>query len=123
MKLLKRNLKTIHYCLYKEKEPILDDDGNETGEYQIGYEEPVSLDCSISSATGNVQVEMFGDLEAYDKVLITDDMNCPIDENTMLFVDKDVEQSEDRYLFDYMIRRVAKSLNCIAIAVSKVTVS
>ena len=32
MKLMKRNLKPVHYCLYKGREPLLDDDGNETGD-------------------------------------------------------------------------------------------
>ena len=48
MKLMKRNLKPVHYCLYKGREPLLDDDGNETGEYQVGYESPVELQCSVS---------------------------------------------------------------------------
>ena len=103
MKLMKRNLKPVHYCLYKGREPLLDDDGNETGEYQVN---------------------MFGNLESYDKVLITDDTNCPIDENTLLFVDKEPEFGNDgNPLCDYRVRRVAKSLNSISYAISKVTVS
>ena len=67
---------------------------------------------------------MFGNLESYDKVLITDDMSCPIDENTVLFVDKEPEFSQEGVpLFDYRVRRVAKSLNNISYAISKVTVS
>lgn len=123
MKLLKRNLKPVFYCLYKGKEALLDEDGNETGEYQVGYEEPVKMECSVSSATGTAQVETFGNLESYDKVLVTDDMNCPIDENSVLFIDKEVEFDEGRPLFDYRVSRVAKSLNTISIAVSKVTIS
>ena len=124
MKLRKRNLKPVHYCLYKGREPLLDDDGNETGEYQVGYESPVELQCSVSPATGYAQVNMFGNLESYDKVLITDDTNCPIDENTLLFVDKEPEFGNDgNPLCDYRVRRVAKSLNSISYAISKVTVS
>lgn len=60
----------------------------------------------------------------YDKVLITDDTNCPIDENTLLFVDKEPEFGNDgNPLCDYRVRRVAKSLNSISYAISKVTVS
>ena len=115
---------TLHYCLYKGREPLLDDDGNETGEYQVGYESPVELQCSVSPATGYAQVNMFGNLESYDKVLITDDTNCPIDENTLLFVDKEPEFGNDgNPLCDYRVRRVAKSLNSISYAISKVTVS
>ena len=118
------NLKPVHYCLYKGREPLLDDDGNETGEYQVGYESPVELQCSVSPATGYAQVNMFGNLESYDKVLITDDTNCPIDENTLLFVDKEPEFGNDgNPLCDYRVRRVAKSLNSISYAISKVTVS
>lgn len=124
MKLMKRNLSPIHYCLYKGKEPLLDDSGYETGETRISYESPVSLLCSVSPATGYTQVNMFGNLESYDKVLITDDMSCPIDENTVLFVDKEPEFSQEGVpLFDYRVRRVAKSLNNISYAISKVTVS
>ena len=110
MRLMKRNQTAIYYCLYKGKEPLLDEDGNETSEYRVLYERPVKLMCSVSHATGYAQVNMFGNLDSYDKVLITDDMSCPIDENTVLFV-------------DYTVKRVAKSLNTISYAVSKVKVS
>ena len=123
MKLMKRNLKPVHYCLYKGREPLLDDDGNETGEYQVGYESPVELQCSVSPATGYAQVNMFGNLDSYDKVLITDDMSCPIDENTVLFVDSKPGYRQGKPAFDYTVKRVAKSLNTISYAVSKVKVS
>lgn len=124
MRLLKRNLTPIHYCLYEGKQPLLDEDGHETGEYRVSYGEPIKLICSVSPATGYAQVNVFGNLESYDKVLITDDLDCPIDENSFLFVDKEPEFSEDgRALFDYGVKRVAKSLNSISYAISKVTVS
>lgn len=124
MKLMKRNLKPVYYCLYKGREPLLDEDGNETGEYQVGYEVPVKMMCSVSPATGYAQVNMFGNLESYDKVLITDNTDCPIDENSLLFVDKEPEFGNDgNPLCDYRVRRVAKSLNSISYAISKVTVS
>ena len=124
MKLLKRNLSTIHYCLYERSEPILDDDGNETGEDRITYSEPVEFECSVSAATGYSATEMFGNLENYDKTLITDDMECPIDEHSVLFVDKEPEFDTDgRPLYDYIVRRVAKSINNISFAIRKVDVT
>lgn len=124
MRLMKRNLVSLHYCLFEGKEPLLDEDGNETGEYKVEYSDPVQIEGNISPATGYSQVEMFGNLESYDKVLVTDDMNCPIDENTGLFIDTAPVFSDDgRPLFDYVVRRVAKSLNVISYAISKVTVS
>lgn len=124
MKLLKRNLSTIHYCLYERSEPILDEDGNETGEDKITYSEPVEFECSVSAATGYSATEMFGNLENYDKTLITDDMECPIDEHSVLFVDKEPEFDTDgRPLYDYIVRRVAKSINNISFAIRKVDVT
>lgn len=124
MKLLKRNLSTIHYCLYERSEPILDDDGNETGEDRITYSEPVEFECSVSAATGYSATEMFGNLENYDKTIITDDMECPIDEHSVLFVDKEPEFDTDgRPLYDYIVRRVAKSINNISFAIRKVDVT
>lgn len=123
MKLMKRNLNPVYYCLYADRVPLLDDDGNETSEQRIVYGEPVKLMCSVSPATGYAQANMFGNLESYDKVLITDDMTCPIDENTVLFVDKEPEFRDGKPIFDYTVRRVAKSLNAISYAVSKVKVS
>lgn len=123
MKLMERNLSTIYYCLYKGKEALLDGNGYETGETRISYAEPVSLKCSVSPATGTAQVEMFGNLESYDKVVITDDIDCPIDENTVLFVDKEPEFNDGKPVYDYLVRRVARSLNHISYAIGKVTVS
>ena len=60
MRLMKRNQTAIYYCLYKGKEPLLDEDGNETSEYRVLYERPVKLMCSVSHATGYAQVNMFG---------------------------------------------------------------
>lgn len=37
MRLMKRNQTAIYYCLYKRKEPLLDEDGNETSEYRVLY--------------------------------------------------------------------------------------
>ena len=124
MILLNRNLVTLHYCLYSEKVPVLDEEGYETGEYDVGYGEPVAMRANVSAATGQSQVEQFGNLENYDKVVVTDDMTCPIDENTVLFIDKEPAfDSLGKPQYDYTVKRVAKSLNSISIAVSKVKVS
>jgi hypothetical protein len=50
----------------------------------------------------------------------------PIDEYSVLWIDKLPQLNEDGTTdtpYDYIIQRVAKSLNSISIAVSKVTVS
>lgn len=124
MKLLLRNLSTVYYCLYKGREPLRDESGCETGESRMVYCRPRRLRCSVSPAAGSAQAHLFGNLTAYDKVLVTDDLHCPIDENTVLFVDKRPAFAEDGTpLGDYRVRRTARSLNFLSCAVSKVDVS
>lgn len=146
MRCLKRNQKPLWYCTYRGKSELIDGNGNRTGEKVSLYEEPVKMFANISHATGQSSAEIFGNLENYDKVIVTDDMDCPITESTVLFIDKlpkttevatneiveakallgDDEIVEKLYTvpeYDYIVRRVSKSLNSVSIAVRKVTVS
>ena len=124
MRLLKRNLRTIKYALYQGKTNIVEDtqDAWETGEKALAYSQPVELECNVSSAMGRTAIEMFGDLQNYEKIIVTDDTNCPINEQSILFVDVPGEAVDGKYVYDYIVRRVAKSLNFIAYAVSKAEV-
>ena len=185
MRCLKRNQRPFWYCLYVSSTELEDEYGNATGEVEITYSEPVKMLANISAATGQSQTEMFGNLDSYDKVIVTDDLNCPIDEHTVLFVDKepefapvpvpptpptpapdgeddddtgnDVQTDEEPRdtdqtepveptgdepepepeptpepepepephgppLYDYIVKRVAKSLNSVSIAIRKVDV-
>lgn len=124
MRAMERNKRPLWYMLYDHKEAVLDEYGNETGEYRVFYQPEVQLDANVSPATGSSQVEQFGNLSGYDKVIVTCDMDCPIDENSVLFIDKPPEYTADgKALFDYTVKRVARSLNSISYAVSKVVVS
>ena len=139
MKCLERNKQSFYYCLYAGKTPIVDEYGNETGESIITYADPVQMYANVSQATGQSNTEQFGNLENYDKVIVTEDVNCPIDENSVLFVDKEPEftnvlthtvtaiTTNDTTVsvpvYDYTVRRVAKRLNSVSIAIKKVDVS
>ena len=116
MRTLNRNKSPFWYLLYDSKAPAKDEYGNETGEELVVYKPAVAMNANISAATGSAQVEQFGNFAGYDKVIVTDDLSCPID--------KEPQYDEDgKPLYDYMVKRVAKSLNSISYAVSKVTVS
>lgn len=134
-----RNDTHFYYCLYDSEQEIVDEWGNSSGQYIVTYADPVEMWANISPATGAAQTELFGTLDNYDKVIVTHDMDCPIDEHTVLFIDKEPEFTEAQNneetaitvtgttvtvpVYDYTVRRVAKSLNSISIAVSKVKVS
>ena len=128
MKLQKRNTRGIWYQLYESDTTVtvLDEYGNEleTGERSVTYADPVCVPASVSTATGTVQAELFGGFTDYDKVIIVDDISCPINEQSVLFVDTPPVWLDGVLInkHDYIVKRVAKSLNFIAYAVSKVTV-
>lgn len=124
MKVMDRNKQTFYYALYLDRVPELDVNGKKTSERMSRYREVVLAKASVSPATGYTQTELFGTVEQYDKVIITDDLNCPITENTVLFLDKQPDYDDQGIpRYDYVVRRVAKSLNLIAYAVSKVKTS
>lgn len=119
MKGLKRNKQTFYYSLYKGLTENVDEDGNYTGEFQETYEDAIEMKASISSGTGTSSIEVFGNYTDYDKTIITDDITCPIDENTILWLEGKTPEN-DKY--NYIVKRVAKSLNNISYAISKVDV-
>lgn len=119
-----RNDRKLYYCLYTGMTQQTDADGRKYGEKTASYAEPVEMWANISPAKGYAQTEIFGDFDGYDRVIVTKDMNCPINENTVLFIDKEPSHNlAGGTMYDYIVRRVAKSLNTISYAVSKVTTS
>lgn len=57
------------------------------------------MEANISPAAGYAQIQQFGQFISYDKVIITDDMTCPIDENAVLFIDKNRNiKTEGRFM-------------------------
>lgn len=119
----KRNRTPFWYSLYQGITEVVDSNGLYTGEQQVTYADPVQVtDANISASNGTDQAEMFGVLTDYDRVIITHDMSCPITENSVLFVDKLPEMSDGVPKYDYIVKKVAKSKNVIAIAIRKVDV-
>ena len=124
MKCLERNKRTFYYALYEKTEQLTDSYGNETGQHRNIYSKPVEMKANVSAATGESQMEQFGNMVTYDRVIICDNMKSPIDEDSVLCVDKEPSYNADGDLiYDYVVKRVAKSINTISYAISKVDVS
>lgn len=121
MRALCRNKRVFYYCLYVGKTAIVDEDNYETGDYILTYEQAIPMKANISAVKGDSQIEIFGSDISYDSVIVTDDLSCPIDENSVLFVDKLPEyDSMGVPLYDYIVSKVSRSLNSIAIAISRI---
>lgn len=114
MRTLKRNEKTFYFKRYNGRVPVLVD-GYENGEYAISYDDVESARGNISASRGYAQIELFGNFDGYDKVIVMD-YDANITENTVLMIDVPVNSGK----YDYIVRRVSKSLNVVSIAISKV---
>lgn len=116
MKLCKRNLKKVTYKMYLGQQSILDDDGYDTGESTTSYSSAVEIMANISPAKGTASEEPFGANLDYTNTMVVGDINCPIDEHSVLWIGETTDKP-----YTHIVVRVAKSLNYIMYAIRKVT--
>lgn len=125
MRCLVRNQSKFYYASYNGKKEFIDEYGNATGEYEVLHSNPIKAFGNVSSARGETQVRQFGESESYDKVIVLDNLNTPIDEYSILWVDTLPHLNEDGSTdtpHDYVVKKVAHGLNSVSIAISKVNV-
>lgn len=112
MRTLERNKTSIYYSYLDGEEE------DEYGNIKPKMSKPKKLKASVSIAQGVTEFNPFGKLEDYDKIIMLSDMELPISEQTVFWIDtQDLDKPHD-----YLTKRVAKSLNSISIAVSKVKI-
>ena len=126
MRCMVRNKTTFYYAPYIGETEIIDEYGNRTGEFSLNYGNLMRMSGNVSAARGEMQSRQFGESESYDKVIVLDDINAPIDEHSILWVDSLPRVNDDGSTdtpHDYIVRRVARSINGVSIAIGKVDVS
>lgn len=117
MQSLARNKQTLYYATYSGITDVVDADGNLTGEKATSYSFPVKACMNIAPNTGRVVTSYFGNDTNYSHILCTTDMSCPINQNTRVWIGQTPNQSADNW--NFVVKRVAKSLNSILIAVEE----
>lgn len=131
-----RNKQPFWYALYSSTATTTDEYGNQNGTHPT-YGNPVLVSGNISPARGNVYAQQFGEELRYDKVIVLNDRDTPIDEYAVLWIDTEPDLDANGALtvnasgeyatpWDYIVRRVGRGLPGFGdsvIAVSKVTVS
>ena len=125
MRCLWRNRVRIFYANYIDREPVKDEYGNLTGEYKLRYGNPREATGNVSAARGEVTTRQFGDDESYDRVIVMDDPNVPIEKSSIIWIETMPVIYSDGATdtpHDYIVKQVAPSLNSVSIAVSKVNV-
>ena len=125
MRCMVRNRSKFYYASYIGETEIIDEYGNATGEYTLSYGDPVETYGNVSAAQGEMQNRQFGESESYDKVIVLGERDVPLDEHSILWVDTLPHLNEDDSTdtpHDYVVKKVARSLNGVSIAISKVDV-
>ena len=119
MRELEINKQTIHYALFdKILADYIDSQGHKTGEKFKKYQTPVEYRINVSPPSGNAEREVFGIECNYHKTMTTADMDCPIDEETILWIGIPTSQPHN-----YVVVRKAVSLHDIVYAIREVTLS
>lgn len=134
MKTLIRNKIEFYYALFERKVPKIDEYGNNTGEYEVQWQKPLKYLANISAAKGETSTMQFGESENYDRVIVMDNNSPNIDEYTVLWVDTIPKLDSNGLLLlnedssvvtphDHIVKKVARSINSVSVAISKVNVS
>lgn len=126
MRCLERNKTAFYFALFVRGDSSFDSSGYRTGETIKIYGKPVKCRANISPATGETIAQQFGGNESYDKVIVLDNTSIPIDEYSILWVDVKPVIKPDGTTdtpHDYIVKKIAKSLNSVSVAISKVNVN
>lgn len=118
MRCMKRNMQNIYYALYAGKEEILDENGNATATFNVLYSNPVRAKMNVSPAQGSTGVELFGKNTVYSKTMVTHDVNCPITETSVIWIDRSTDLPHN-----YTVIGIAKSANSIVYALKETEIS
>ena len=118
MRNLMKNTRKLWYSNYSKKNPILDENGDETGDYSNGYSRPVPFYATLSASKGAAYADMFGTNLDYSRTLSTTE-NLPITEESLIWVSvpslkKDGTVNDEAA--DYTIAGIADGLNELVVA-------
>lgn len=123
MRTRQRAKRDVWYANYSGVTETTDEAGYYTGEFEISYTTPTKIRASVSPATGQSNAEMFGNIVDYDHVIVVDDPDIVIDENSVVWLDSVPTDGGGVEGYNYIVRRVARSWNFTAIAVRDVNVT
>lgn len=109
MRNLRKNQRQLYYAPFMGTEISYDEYGNETLEPNPLYGEKTELWANYSPNTGQLDVQTFGDITNYSRVLIFSG-NCPLKEKDRLWIGEET----------YEVVKVADGLNTYLVAIGEV---
>lgn len=114
-----RNKFLVYYKMYTGETYIQDEYGNDTGSPVPQYGELKTAYLSISSNKGSSESDLFGTIEDYDRTMTTSDINCEINEDSILWLDG----ADTTKAHNFIVKKRAPWKHSISFAVKKLEVS
>ena len=123
MQTLYQNKQPVYYAQYNSTTQTLDGDGN-VSKNSATYTKPVKIMANVSfvrgsidSSRGRAHLNEYGVDEGYVATLIVDDMTCPIDETSVLWINRPTTEAHN-----FVVYRRLPSLNSISLLCKQVSV-
>ena len=115
MRCLKKNQQKIYYKQYLNKYEIVDENGDFTGTYDLAYGELQTLLANVNSGNDLVMLNEQGLVSKYDRLMIVDDINCPLTEESIVWIDRDTSLTHN-----YVVIKKQASLNHIVYGLKEI---
>ena len=118
MRNLKKNSKKLWYSNYSGRLPIVDENGDETGDYIGGYASPVAFLATLSASRGNAYSDVFGTNLSYTRTIATVE-KLRIKEESLIWASEPAMKADgtvDEESADYTVAGIADGLNGIVVA-------
>lgn len=126
MRTMTRN-RQVFYCAALQGVVMSQDSDGNYVEDTYTYSNPEKHYGVFSVADGQAQTQLFGANEVYDKVITLNQDENYLDVGSILWVDTmpviDEGTGKTETPYDYIVTKVAKSLNFVNVAIRKVSVS
>lgn len=116
MRSMTRNKRPIYYALYLGYNDVTDSNGDLTGEKRITYTTPVLWEANYNPGGGTTVIAQFGTDESYTRIISTSDMNCPINEQSLLWIERSSDEAPN-----YKVTAVRRSINSIRYVCEQIT--
>lgn len=131
MRILARNKKNVWYANPETITPVVDENGLRTGTNIVSYGTPtkVRMSVSVSSGANNLgsqgmaELEQYGIVSAYTHRMTTDNLNCPITEESLIWYRKTPGETFDEVPHNFKVVRIARSDNHVTYYVKEADVS
>ena len=147
MRVLERNKKDLWFANRASESYVVDANGHKTGEKEQTYGTPQKIRVSMSMSSGAnnlgsqgmVTLDPYGITTAYTHNAVTEDMNCPLDEEAIVWYEREpyiteirtktvngetvTEEVQIPVPHNFKVVRKAKSLNHLIYYLREVDVS